>query len=238
MTSKSNELPAGGGDAREWELAVSRSALRAASGQPDDWYSRGGKRVLDIVGTLIIFATFLPIIVVVACLMGLQGGNVMFWHERVGRKGRFFRCYKFRSMVPDAERRLEQLLASDPQARAEWDATRKLEDDPRITFLGRFLRRTSLDELPQLWNVLRGDMSLVGPRPVTQEELARYGASVAAYLSIRPGLTGPWQVSGRNDISYDERVRMDCDYAANYSLSRDLQVLWRTVWVVAVPNGK
>lgn len=202
------------------------------------WYLRGGKRALDLTGALLIAFFFLPIILVVACLTRLQGPGVFFGHERVGRNGRSFRCYKFRSMVPDAEERLRDLLASDPQARREWDLNHKLEHDPRITWVGGFLRRTSLDELPQLWNVICGDMSLVGPRPVTRTELGRYGDAVHSYLSIRPGLTGLWQISGRNDISYNERVRMDRDYSLNHSFALDLSILLRTIKVVVVPTGR
>ena len=201
-------------------------------------YGAAGKRALDLAGAFGLMLLFSPVMLMVALLVRVQGRGVIFGHERIGRDGYSFRCYKFRSMVPDAERRLQDLLARDPEARREWAENHKLDNDPRITRLGHFLRRSSLDELPQLWNVLRGDMSLVGPRPVTLPELERYGDSVGAYLALRPGLTGPWQVSGRNNISYDERVRMDRDYAMSCSLAQDVLVLLRTVRAVVVASGK
>lgn len=201
-------------------------------------YGRIGKRGLDVCGATVIALMFLPIILTVALLVRMQGKGLIFGHERIGRDGQKFHCLKFRSMVPDAEKRLSDLLARDPEARREWDEHHKLDKDPRITRLGHTLRRTSLDELPQLWNIIRGDMSLVGPRPVTLGELDRYGDAVDAYKSVRPGLTGLWQVSGRNNISYEERVRMDRDYARNHSLPQDLSILVRTVMVVVGATGK
>lgn len=202
-------------------------------------YSNMGKRLLDLSGALFLTLLFLPIILTVALLVRLQGRGMIFGHERIGRDGRPFRCLKFRTMVPDADRRLKELLENDPHARAYWLENHKLEKDPRITKLGNTLRRTSLDELPQLWNVIRGEMSLVGPRPVTQTELTeRYGESSLAYMSVRPGLTGPWQVGGRNDISYDERVRIDRDYAQSHSLPLDMAILCRTAMVVVGATGK
>ncbi|SMO91279.1 sugar transferase [Paracoccus laeviglucosivorans] len=203
-----------------------------------NWYSTVGKRTLDVSGALTIGAIFLPIILIVAFFVRLQGKGMIFGHERIGRDGRKFRCLKFRTMVPDAEKRLNDLLDKDPEARREWEENRKLDKDPRITKLGHTLRRTSLDELPQLWNIIRGDMSLVGPRPVTAPELERYGDSVHAYHAVRPGLTGMWQVSGRNNVSYDERVRMDRNYAQAHSLPMDISILARTVMVVVGATGK
>lgn len=206
---------------------------------PSSLYVRFGKRAFDFTGALAIALVLLPVLLMVACLVRMQGRNVIFGHERVGQNGRRFRCLKFRSMVPDAETRLRELLDRDPVARQEWEEHHKLDNDPRITRLGHTLRRTSLDELPQLWNVLRGDMSLVGPRPVTPTELSeRYGEMAGAYQTVRPGVTGAWQVSGRNNLSYDQRVRLDRDYARNHSLPGDLSILIRTVKVVVAPNGK
>lgn len=206
---------------------------------PEGLYARGGKRVLDIIGALALLIVFLPMILMIAALMMTQRGPMLFGHQRVGRQGRIFNCLKFRTMVVDADERLQALLARDPQARAEWHAHRKLENDPRITATGALLRRTSLDELPQLINVLRGDMSLVGPRPVTAVELHRYyGDASASYLALRPGLTGSWQVSGRNDISYPARVAMDDRYARGFTLIGDLGLLARTVRVVLCATGK
>ena len=152
--------------------------------------------------------------------------------------GAEFACLKFRTMVPDAEARLKDLLERDPDARRQWQADHKLDNDPRITRFGNFMRRSSLDELPQLLNVLRGDMSLVGPRPVTRAELQRYGKDDASYLALRPGLTGKWQVSGRNDISYAGRVALDSAYARDFSIRGDVTILLQTVGVVLGATGK
>jgi lipopolysaccharide/colanic/teichoic acid biosynthesis glycosyltransferase len=156
----------------------------------------------------------------------------------VGRNGRAFRCWKIRSMVHDAEARLAELLETDLAAAEEWETYQKLDDDPRIMPLGDVLRRTSLDELPQLWNVLRGDMSLVGPRPVTAPELERYGASRSAYCAMRPGITGLWQVSGRNEVTYAERVALDVEYLRKMSLRLDVRIMLQTAGVVLRPTGK
>jgi len=161
-----------------------------------------------------------------------DGAPVLFGHYRVGREGRLFRCLKFRSMVRDSKQRLEELLARDPEARAQWERDQKLVDDPRITPIGRFIRRTSLDELPQLFNVLAGHMALVGPRPITVQELTRYGVTRWHYLNVLPGMTGLWQVSGRNELNYAQRVALDRDYVERRGLWMDLWILWRTVGVV------
>lgn len=196
------------------------------------------KRALDIVGAGSLLLLTLPVFVLLTLLVRLDGGPAFYAHERVGRGGRRFGCLKFRSMVTDSAARLEALLAHDPAARAEWDATRKLRHDPRITWIGRFLRASSLDELPQLLNVLRGEMSLVGPRPVIAAELsAHYGAAAEHYLSVRPGITGLWQVSGRSSTSYDTRVALDVRYATNPSLLADLQILLRTPAAVLLRRG-
>ncbi|XQZ45353.1 sugar transferase [Paracoccus yeei] len=203
------------------------------------FYASRGKRVLDVTGAIVLLIVFLPLILAVALTVGSQGKGMFFGHARVGQNGRAFRCLKFRTMVPDAEQRLRDLLERDAVARLQWQTSHKLDNDPRITRLGHFLRRTSLDELPQLWNVIRGDMSLVGPRPVTAAELVeRYRDSAVAYMAVRPGLTGPWQVSGRNSISYEERVRIDRGYAISHSLGLDMTILARTVLVVLGANGK
>ena len=166
-----------------------------------------------------------------------DGAPVLFGHYRVGRDGRLFRCLKFRTMYRESEQMLAELLARDPVARAQWEREQKLSDDPRVTPVGRFLRRTSLDELPQLINVLRGEMSLVGPRPITVGELTRYGSVRWHYLSVAPGITGLWQVSGRNDTSYAQRVALDERYVERRSLSVDLWILLRTVKVVLSREG-
>lgn len=212
--------------------------VKASCVRPSGLYPRYGKRAVDIAGALVLSLVFSPLILLLVLGLQWQRGPLFFGHPRVGRGGQVFTCLKFRTMVPDADRRLAQLLASDPEARAEWDSSRKLTHDPRITRIGHFLRRTSLDELPQLLNVLRGEMSLVGPRPVTQSELEMYGPARSAYLSLRPGLTGQWQVSGRNDLSYAARVSLDEAYARKPSLLTDLSILMRTALVVLGATGK
>ena len=221
--------------------AIAPSASRQRPGSQTDLrgiYALFGKRWVDIAGAVLLLVTFAPLILFMAVALRFQRGPVLFGHQRVGRDGHSFKCLKFRSMVPDAAERLQALLDSDAEARREWELTRKLVNDPRITPVGRFLRKTSLDELPQLLNVLRGDMSLVGPRPGPESELELYGPARDAYLSVRPGLTGLWQVSGRNDISYATRVAMDEDYARSFNLKTDLTILARTALVVLGATGK
>jgi len=185
-----------------------------------------------------ILLLLLPVMLTVAALIMLRDGSpVIFGHYRVGLRGRLFRCYKFRSMYRNADEVLANLLRTDAQARAEWERDQKLSDDPRITPIGRFLRRTSLDELPQLLNVLRGEMCLVGPRPITVAELTRYGRVRWDYLSVRPGLTGLWQVSGRNNTSYEERVAFDREYVDKRSPWLDLKILLKTIKVVVARDG-
>lgn len=196
------------------------------------------KRAMDVLGAGAMLAVLAPFMLAIALIIRLDGGPALFGHRRVGRHGREFFCLKFRSMVTDSQARLEALLARDPAARAEWEATQKLKNDPRVTRIGRFLRATSLDELPQLINVLLGQMSLVGPRPVIQSELDRfYGAAAAHYMSVRPGLTGLWQVSGRSDTGYAQRVALDVAYVARPSLWQDVSILLRTPMVVLSRRG-
>jgi lipopolysaccharide/colanic/teichoic acid biosynthesis glycosyltransferase len=196
------------------------------------------KRALDIFGAGVGLVLLAPFFLIVALMVRADGGPAFFAHQRVGRGGKLFGCLKFRSMVIDSQARLEALLASDPAARAEWEATRKLKNDPRITPIGRFLRSTSLDELPQLINVLLGEMSLVGPRPVQEAEIDRYyGASAAHYMAVRPGITGLWQVSGRSETSYESRVALDVAYVSRPSLLADLSILLRTPVAVVSRRG-
>jgi exopolysaccharide production protein ExoY len=196
------------------------------------------KRALDIIAAGLGLVLLSPFFLIVALMVRADGGPAFFAHQRVGRGGKLFGCLKFRSMVIDSQARLEALLASDPAARAEWEATRKLKNDPRITPIGRFLRSTSLDELPQLINVLRGEMSLVGPRPVQEAEIDRYyGASAAHYMAVRPGITGLWQVSGRSETSYESRVALDVAYVSRPSLLADLSILLRTPVAVVSRRG-
>jgi exopolysaccharide production protein ExoY len=195
------------------------------------------KRVLDIAGAAVLGFVFLPLILAVVVLLRREGGTVIFRHRRVGRDGKAFDCLKFRSMVPDADRVLRELLEKHPELRAEWAQDHKLRHDPRVTAVGRFLRRTSLDELPQLWNVLRGEMSLVGPRPVVREELLRYGRCAAIYLSARPGVTGLWQVKGRTNTDYRRRVALDVYYVRRHNVFLDLYILAKTTHVVLGGRG-
>jgi undecaprenyl-phosphate galactose phosphotransferase len=198
---------------------------------------RAVKRSFDLLGALILLVLLSPLFAVLAYLVSRDGGPPWFAHTRVGQNGRLFGCLKFRSMVVNAESVLEQLLARDAVAREEWARDFKLRNDPRISPVGRFLRRTSLDELPQLWNVLKGEMSLVGPRPVVEAELARYGDDVDYYLTAKPGMTGLWQVSGRNDVDYETRVYLDAWYVKNWALWSDIAILFKTITVVFGRNG-
>jgi len=187
---------------------------------------------------LVLLVLLAPLMLVIAMLIARRDGMpVLFAHYRVGRNGKLFRCMKFRSMLRNSEQVLADLLRDDPQARAEWARDQKLTDDPRITPIGHFLRRSSLDELPQLLNVLRGEMSLVGPRPITVAELTRYGSVRWDYLSVPPGLTGLWQVSGRNNTTYEERVAFDREYVHRRSPWLDLKILLKTVKVVVARDG-
>jgi len=195
----------------------------------------GGMNAVLAVIALVFLA---PVMLAVALAVFLQdGGPVLFAHRRIGRNGRYFHCLKFRSMASDAERRLTELLATDPAARQEWERDHKLRNDPRVTKLGAFLRKSSLDELPQLINVLRGEMSLVGPRPIVDAEVAKYGRRFANYCAVKPGITGLWQVSGRNDTSYRTRVALDCVYAKRRNLFLDSFIILCTVPAVLTRRG-
>ncbi len=197
----------------------------------------GAKRALDLLVMLLLLVFVLPVIALCAVITALDGGSPFFGHRRVGLNGREFLCWKIRSMVVDSQSRLAAHLEAHPEARREWDTTRKLTHDPRVTRFGRFLRKSSLDELPQLLNVFLGQMSIVGPRPVPRDELAMYGASQQAYLDLRPGITGLWQVSGRNTVSYATRVAMDQEYRRTQSLKLDLVIIAKTVGVVVKRSG-
>jgi lipopolysaccharide/colanic/teichoic acid biosynthesis glycosyltransferase len=193
--------------------------------------------VHQLIALLLLLAAA-PLMLVVAFLVWrTDGAPVLFAHYRVGRDGHLFRCLKFRTMRRDAQEVLDALLATDARAREEWARDQKLSRDPRITRIGRFLRRSSLDELPQLINVVRGEMRLVGPRPVTPAELVRYGAVRWHYVSVHPGITGLWQVSGRNRTTYEERVALDRRYVEKASPMHDLSILARTIWVVLTGDG-
>lgn len=201
------------------------------------FYQQRAKRALDLFLSVVALPFLAPLIAVLYIAVRLDGGPGFFGHSRVGRGGGAFRCWKLRTMVPDAQQRLDAVLRADPAARAEWEKDQKLRHDPRITWLGGFLRRTSLDELPQIWNVLKGEMSLIGPRPVTVPELERYKGHKPVYLALRPGITGLWQVSGRNSVSYDTRVEMDAAYFRNIGFLSDIRILFQTVGVVFARTG-
>lgn len=195
------------------------------------------KRCFDIAVSACILLLISPIMLILALLVMRDGGSPIYGHTRMGQDGRAFKCLKFRSMIKNSQEVLNQLLASDPEARAEWDKDFKLKNDPRITRVGNFLRKSSLDELPQLFNVLRGDMSLVGPRPVIDEELERYGENKEYYLMAKPGMTGLWQVSGRNNVDYETRVYFDAWYVKNWSLWNDIAIMFKTINVVLKRDG-
>lgn len=196
------------------------------------------KRLVDIVGAVLILIIFLPLLcIVTAGVVATSGWPLFYSHRRVGLGGRSFNLHKFRSMRKDADKVLNTFLDSDAGARREWEAFRKLKADPRITRFGSFLRRSSLDEFPQLWNVLKGEMSLVGPRPVTRAESSKYGEHWKTYCSMKPGISGLWQVNGRNGLTYAQRVAFDVEYVRNWSLWMDLRILVKTVSVVLRREG-
>ena len=200
--------------------------------------SKALKRLTDIVIAGFALLFLLPIMVLIAVMVRLSdGGPVLFRHKRVGRDGEEFQCMKFRSMNPDAEAQLPNLLSDNPAALAEWRANQKIENDPRVTKFGKFLRKSSLDELPQLFNILRGEMSIVGPRPIVRDEIEKYGEFYAFYCQVRPGMTGLWQVSGRSDTSYQERVDLDVKYVCEWSFLKDLKIMAMTIPAVLFSDG-
>ena len=199
--------------------------------------SRFLKRTMDIVLSFGLILILFPIFLILYLLIYIDGGKPIYKHPRIGRDGKLFNCFKFRSMVLDSEEILSELLKQDPECKSEWEKEFKLKNDPRVTKIGSFIRRTSLDELPQLFNVLIGQMSLVGPRPITEKELEFYENNVDYYLMAKPGITGLWQVSGRNDIDYETRVYFDSWYVKNWSLWNDIAILFKTIRVVVKKNG-
>jgi Undecaprenyl-phosphate galactose phosphotransferase WbaP len=211
--------------------------MLTSSNDLDRSFARLVKVALDQVGAVMLLFLLAPLFLVLASLVRGDGGPVLFRHRRIGAGGQGFDCLKFRTMVPDAEAVLQELLARDPAAAAEWRETQKLRNDPRITRVGRFLRRSSLDELPQLINVLRGEMSLVGPRPIVAAEVERYGTDIDDYYRTKPGLTGLWQVSGRSDTGYARRVQLDRWYARNWTLWHDIAILLKTIPAVFGRRG-
>lgn len=198
------------------------------------WIKYSFDFICTLIGTVIIS----PLLLLIAAGIYFDSpGPVIFKHIRIGKNGKAFGCYKFRTMCMDADKKLAELLANDTAAKAEWERDFKLKDDPRVTKVGKFLRKTSLDELPQIFNVLKGEMSLVGPRPVVEAELKKYGEYLDDYLMVRPGITGMWQVNGRSDTTYEERVHMDSWYVRNWSIWIDIMLLWRTVKSVIKCEG-
>lgn len=218
-----------------WEVVETTALSDHPQLQVSSGYSQYLKRWFDIAAILITSPLTLTIVGILALLVRLDGGKAFFGQQRVGRNGRKFTCWKLRTMIPDAEQKLEEYLAQCPEARAEWDVNQKLKNDPRITPVGRFLRCTSADELPQLWNVFIGDMSLVGPRPMLPEQQALYPGT--AYYSLRPGITGFWQISDRNNSSFASRAVHDAHYARSMSFGVDLAVLFKTVESVLRGTG-
>lgn len=219
-------------------IAFNRRRLQFTTSHVKLDYVACALRILDIVIALAALVLVLPLMTIVALAIFAQdGGPVLFSHRRIGRGGKPFHCLKFRTMAVDAETRLSELLARDPGARQEWERDHKLRSDPRVTRFGSFLRRSSLDELPQLFNVLQGTMSLVGPRPIVDTEISRYGKRFRHYCSVKPGLTGLWQVSGRNDVSYRTRVALDCLYAKSHSPALYIWIVAVTIPVVLSRRG-
>ncbi len=217
------------------------SRRRPSHGTPDAWPDRTSrllKRFMDLAIAIPALIFLAPIFLIIAITVFIDDGRpIIFSQKRRGRNGRYFTCYKFRTMVPDAAERLEVLLASDPAKRREWEADQKLKDDPRLISTGKFLRRFSLDELPQLINIIRGEMSVVGPRPIVESEVRRYGEDIVHYDSVRPGVVGLWQINGRNNTTYAERVKLDVKYAATQSFIVDLCILMKSIPAVLGRNG-
>ena len=221
-------------------LSTRLTYIAPAIGEPRDLVIANPreKRLLDILGAAALLVLFAPVMVIIAvCVFLTDPGPVLFRQKRIGFNGQLFDCYKFRTMSLDAEARLESVLANDPMARAEWARDHKLRNDPRVTGLGKFLRKSSLDELPQLWSVLKGDMSLVGPRPIVENEAIRYGRYFAYYCAVRPGITGLWQISGRNDVSYRRRIAYDVLFVRTATIADHIRILALTVPSVLVGRG-
>ena len=220
------------------EFVVQRAVASAEQAPVERSPGLGAQRLTDVLMAALAIVALAPLMLTLAFLIWVSdGGSPLYGHVRVGRMGQLFRCWKFRSMVVDADKILAKHLAADPKARAEWEANHKLRQDPRITPIGRFLRASSLDELPQLWNVWVGEMSIVGPRPIVIAEIERYKSNFTDYCACRPGITGLWQISGRNDVSYDQRVALDTRYAKTRSLLLDLKIIMSTIPAVLAQRG-
>lgn len=222
--------------------SATRSAVSPLSSSDDTDLSFpiGGiaKRSFDVSSALLAILILSPIFLMIMAMVKFSDrGPAFYGHRRVGHNGRMFHCLKFRTMVMNGDEVLRQYLAANPEAAEEWKATRKLKNDPRVTAIGNVLRKLSLDELPQLINIIRGEMSVVGPRPVVDEELNYYESAASYYLSTRPGLTGLWQISGRNDVSYKERVDFDTQYVRNWSMMQDVSIIVKTIPAVCMSRG-
>lgn len=247
MRSGASRYVEAGGDTLEqaaWEptpgFAPPAVPIPRGHGVATDTPVVGGyaKRSFDLSAAFIAIALLLPLICLIALAIRLSdGGPAFFRHRRIGRSGIPFDCFKFRTMAVNSDDVLRHHLAANHEAAQEWSATRKLKNDPRITALGAALRKTSVDELPQLFNIVKGEMSLVGPRPIVAAEVSKYGDRITHYFSARPGLTGKWQVSGRNDVDYESRVKLDCGYVENWSFWQDLSIIIKTVGVVVSSRG-
>lgn len=216
------------------ETTAQHAAIYAVRGGA---YRAIGKRLLDLTLIVMILPIIMPIIVMVALALLVAGHSPFYSQQRLGRGGRVFRIWKFQTMYPDADKMLVALLEVDPVRRAEWQSTQKLKSDPRITRIGSYLRKTSIDELPQLWNVLKGDMSLLGPRPMMPDQKHLYGPAFPVYASLRPGISGMWQVSERNESHFQRRAELDIEYARDLSLATDLRLVWQTLRTVLYSTG-
>ncbi|MCC5991591.1 MAG: sugar transferase [Rhodobacteraceae bacterium] len=204
---------------------------------PNGIYHAYGKRMLDLTVTVLLLPIAVPVVALAVLALWLCGVTPFYSQLRLGRNGQSFRLWKLRTMRPDADAVLEQILRADPAKRAEWDATQKLKDDPRVTRLGHILRKTSLDEVPQFLNVLRGDMSLLGPRPIMLCQRSLYGPTLSVYTAMRPGISGLWQVTERNDAEFARRAEIDVVYARNLSLRSDLRLIWQTIRTMLRSTG-
>lgn len=200
-------------------------------------YARFGKRLFDVAIVLLSAPIVLPIFLVAGAANFLSGHPVFYTQKRLGRNGKIFQIWKLSTMRPDADKMLKELLENDAQRQHEWATTQKLKDDPRVTRVGALLRRTSMDELPQLYNVLKGDMSLFGPRPMMLDQVELYGPTLSAYISLRPGISGKWQVSERNDAHFSRRAQIDAEYAQSLSFATDLVLLWKTLRTLVRSTG-
>lgn len=215
---------------------VARDAY-AQSHTPSGFYARYGKRALDLAIVLPSLPFVIPLVLLCALANLASGNSVFYTQRRLGQHGRVFRIWKLATMHPQAHRMLDDLLANDPDRAREWETTQKLKDDPRVTRVGSFFRRTSIDEFPQLFNVLKGDMSLLGPRPMMLEQIELYGPTLDVYMSMKPGISGKWQVSERNDAHFRRRAQIDVDYAAELSLGADLMLVWQTIRTLIRSTG-